>query len=301
MRRSKKFFTYDSLRFERVRLETFIDWPVSWLNPEDLARDGFYFLRTKDHCACIYCRGIVGAWEVGDTARNEHKRHFPHCPFIRGNPVGNIPIEIEVVPSEIDVCGKNNSGPPFSEPECKDFLSYESRLESYNRWPELVTQKPQELAEAGFFYCGLSDHVRCFHCGNGLRNWEAGDRPWDEHAFWYPECTYVRLKKGQEFIDKQGKPSESHNNNVADLEPLMRLDIMRAVLGMGFPADKVKAALQRKLERTGLPFFGLEPCIEGILQYMEEETRRTLHERAAAMDVVYALKRQGRTLYGFGG
>ena len=36
----------------------------------------------------------------------------------------------------------------------QDFLSYESRLVSYRGWPDRVKQKPKELAEAGFFYCG---------------------------------------------------------------------------------------------------------------------------------------------------
>lgn len=89
-RRNKRFSSYDSLRSEQNRLETFISWPLDWLKPEDLARDGFYFLRTKDHCACVYCRGIVGVWEAGDTPRGEHQQHFPHCPFINGKPVGNI-------------------------------------------------------------------------------------------------------------------------------------------------------------------------------------------------------------------
>lgn len=53
-----------------------------------------------------------------------------------------------------------------------------------------------------YSFAGLSDHVRCFHCGNGLRNWETEDLPWNEHARWYPDCTFVRLTKGQEFIDK---------------------------------------------------------------------------------------------------
>lgn len=52
---------------------------------------------------------------------------------------------------------------------------------------------------------GLSDHVRCFHCGNGLHNWETSDIPWIEHARWYPDCYYVKITKGQEFIDKVSK------------------------------------------------------------------------------------------------
>lgn len=44
--------------------------------------------------------------------------------------------------------------------------------------------------------------MRCYHCGNGLRNWEKDDDHWESHAFWFPKCTFVCLTKGQEFVDK---------------------------------------------------------------------------------------------------
>lgn len=327
--RTKKFTSYDSLRFEKERLETFIEWPVTWLSPAELAKDGFYYLRTADHCACVFCRGIVGAWEKGDTPREEHQRHFPHCPFIKGQPVGNIPlvhgsIISRITPSpeaspalslSMDVCGSGRpmpgsypeSSPPkktgfegiglpqHSGPKRKDFISQRDREDSFAQWPEMVKQKPKELAEAGFFYCGLSDHVRCFHCGNGLRNWEKDDDPWEEHARWYPECNYVLVKKGQEFIDKvrrekppylRSQPANKASSSAGvhtniteqELNPLMELDIIKATLAMGFPSDKVRSALRRKLEQTGLPFLRLETCIEAVLLYMEEETRLALHQ-----------------------
>ena len=110
--RTKKFISYDSLRFEKERLETFIDWPVTWLSPGDLAREGFYYLRTKDHCACVFCRGIIGAWEEGNTPRGEHKRHFPQCPFIAGKPVGNVPYTQSVIISHITPSPE--TAPPLS-------------------------------------------------------------------------------------------------------------------------------------------------------------------------------------------
>ena len=122
-RRSKKFVNYDSLRFEKERLDTFIEWPHKWLKPSDLARDGFYYLRTADHCACVFCRGIIGAWEIGDTPRGEHQRHFPHCPFIRNQPSGNIPLIYNELLAQLeynentshtrgtDVCGLGRSSP----------------------------------------------------------------------------------------------------------------------------------------------------------------------------------------------
>lgn len=131
---TNKFISFDSLRFEKERLETFIDWPLKWLKPEDLACVGFFYLRKADHCACVFCRGIVGAWENGDNPREEHQRHFPQCPFIKGEPVGNIPYaqsmiisnitpspETAPLPINVDVCGLGRAM-PGSYPECRKYL-----------------------------------------------------------------------------------------------------------------------------------------------------------------------------------
>ena len=290
---SKKFFSYESLKCEEKRLETFIDWPAEEIiNPSELAKDGFYYLRTYDHCACVFCRGIVGAWEKGDVARAEHQRHFPTCPFINGEAVGNIPIEQCRIISHIDIdmlkisfhdayeviTKKSFFGMPLpqhSAPENMDFISQIEREKSFEKWP-LVHQKPKELAEAGFFYCGLSDHVRCFHCGYGLRNWEKGDNPWEEHARWYPECIFVHLKKGKEFVEQVRRKKPPHfpkgrKITERDLDLLMRLDIPKAVVDMGFPIKNVRSAVREKLEVTGLPFFTKDTCVRAVITLMELE------------------------------
>nr|BDT62093.1 MAG: baculoviral IAP repeat-containing protein [Litopenaeus vannamei majanivirus Nimav-1_LVa] len=84
---------FNVLRFERARLNTFNDWPVEWINPSELAADGFYYLEKDDYCACIFCRGIIGKWEKDDTPKREHRRHYPRCSFVTGQPIGNIPIK----------------------------------------------------------------------------------------------------------------------------------------------------------------------------------------------------------------
>jgi len=35
-------------------------------------------------------------------------------------------------------------------------------------------------------FLGHGDNVKCFFCDGGLRNWEPGDDPWEEHAKWFP-------------------------------------------------------------------------------------------------------------------
>ena len=44
--------------------------------------------------------------------------------------------------------------PNYSGPVRKDYITKDSRLGSFTRWPERLTQKPEEMAVAGFFYCG---------------------------------------------------------------------------------------------------------------------------------------------------
>ena len=316
---TKKFLSYDSLRYEKVRLETFVEWPKLWLSPYDLASDGFYYLRNLDHCACVYCRGIVGAWEAGDTPRGEHNRHFPHCSFVKGMAVGNVPLNhstiLDKLPLDGEECphppprseyhvlpppgnNENYAGeynrPPSSEhhvlgllkhkaPMRKDYITREQRLQSFDRWPKRINQIPNELVEAGFFYCGLSDHVRCFHCGGGVRNWETDDVPWVLHARLYPNCLYVVLTMGPEFIDMVGTsggvPSSGQFKpiNENDLDELMKSDVTHSAAIMGFPPPNIRTALRQKLQKTGMPFFSIEQCMEAVLSIMEEETSRALN------------------------
>ena len=331
--RSKKFQSFHSLLYEKERLDTFIEWPAPWVSPKDLAADGFYYLRTKDHCACVFCRGIIGSWRVGDTPRNEHARHFSHCPFVRGLPSGNVPLTHCAILEKLD--GKECPMPkprsfyatveprsgrhmPGSYPECeglvktenekkknnvdydelglprhsgpkrKEYISKERRLDSFDKWPERVLQRPIELAEAGFFYCELSDHVRCYYCGNGLRNWEAEDKPWDEHAKWYPDCNFVVLSKGQKFIDevKDGESQKLDDSNGkfkplldTDLDILMESDVIKATMDVGFDWDKTRLALRQRLEQTGVPFFNLDQCVEAVIGI---DTRQLLQKTSSA-------------------
>lgn len=52
------------------------------------------------------------------------------------------------------------------------------------------------MAEAGFFYSGLStddDSATCFVCGKVLDGWDPTDKPWSEHKKHAPQCAFVKL------------------------------------------------------------------------------------------------------------
>ena len=54
-------------------------------------------------------------------------------------------------------------------------------------------------------------------------------------------------------------------------------------------------------DRIYLPFFFFEVFLENVIRDAVTYTEHAKRKTVTAMDVVYALKRQGRTLYGFGG
>lgn len=50
----------------------------------------------------------VGEWDVGDDPMTEHRSLFPHCPFMQGSEVGNLPIQ-EDNPSQSNTVGGDNN------------------------------------------------------------------------------------------------------------------------------------------------------------------------------------------------
>ena len=44
--------------------------------------------------------------------------------------------------------------------------------------------------------------VKCFYCDGGLREWRAEDDPWEEHAGWFRDCGFVRLVRGDTFVEE---------------------------------------------------------------------------------------------------
>ena len=71
-----------------------------------------------------------------------------------------------------------------------------------NPWPHTpdTSPLPSELADAGFYYTGQGDRVRCFHCGLVLHSWEPTGMPWHAHARYSPSCAYLIVEKGIDWI-----------------------------------------------------------------------------------------------------
>ncbi|KAG5900534.1 hypothetical protein JTB14_022841 [Gonioctena quinquepunctata] len=284
-----------------MRLASFENWPVSNIvSPERLARAGFYYLKEADNTKCAVCKGVVRAWEPGDDPDAEHQRHFPNCPFV-----------ISVINPRLQVTnngdGANNSIGKDSFPNVTlvgeeqnldelgvqahkgpkrlNFATVESRLHSFINWSADLIQTPEVLSQAGFYYEGLGDQVRCFHCDGGLRHWDPHDDPWTEHARWFPNCSFVKLVKGQEFVTACTNNQESHRpstrktpatrirREVTERELQAHLNSPQAMtaLSIGLNLERVKRAIKEKLEQTGRAYSQPDALVEAALNLQHEE------------------------------
>ncbi|KAK3098726.1 hypothetical protein FSP39_022408 [Pinctada imbricata] len=173
--------SFNYYRAESYRLETFQNWPKqSIVTKEDLARHGFYYLKSGDRVKCAFCNVVLRDWAPGDNVETEHKRHSKRCPLVLQGLWGaqNIPYD---------------RTPSTEEPAYPQYADYNARLKTYEKyWPKSMKQRPRDLAAAGFFYLEKGDAVRCFQCAGLLRNWEPNDIPWEEHKRFFPRCTFLQ-------------------------------------------------------------------------------------------------------------
>jgi len=88
-------------RIARNRLQTFgrNEWPSDVpVPPETLAESGF-LLKPKeerqydDEVVCNYCHKKLFGWKAGDDPFKAHLKLSPHCDFMMGYYVGNIPLD----------------------------------------------------------------------------------------------------------------------------------------------------------------------------------------------------------------
>uniref|UniRef100_A0A336LCV0 CSON007331 protein n=1 Tax=Culicoides sonorensis TaxID=179676 RepID=A0A336LCV0_CULSO len=255
---------------EATRLETYQNWPVSFIQPADLARAGFYYINRSDQVKCAWCQRVIGEWEVLDDPVTEHLKFSPACQKARSltgaNEVSDIGIGIQ----------------PVTPPKFPNYVSLASRIRSFANWKYDHVQDPTTLAEAGFYYFGNRDEVKCFHCGGGLCFWLEQDQPWYEHAHWFPKCHFLLLAKGPLYVQqiqerhKNDPETKAHQIKTTPVQPIMTLDEamdsepVQICLQMGLSIGRIKSLTKRHLEATGRPYSTPQALAEAILDDQRE-------------------------------
>lgn len=261
---------------ENTRLETFQNWPLTFITPQQLAKAGFYYINRSDQVKCAWCQGVIGQWEPNDDPLREHLRFFGSCPKARSLDTSND--SFELIPNVV----------PAKQPKALNYVSLDARLATFNTWSYNEVQSSDYLAEAGFYYLGKDDEVRCFHCDGGLKNWLEDDDPWYEHARWFPKCPFLLLTKGHEFVAqiqeavKSGQGTPNLNNLMSrpvassppqtrvrqptlTLDEAMSTEAVQTCLAMGLGVGRIRTITKRKLELTGVPYATSQALAEAVL------------------------------------
>lgn len=84
---------FQTMKNEWNRLLTFENgWDNSLIDSGRMAFAGFFYLFC-DRVQCAFCKSIVYNWTKGEDPVTAHATHFPRCPFIMEDDVGNEPID----------------------------------------------------------------------------------------------------------------------------------------------------------------------------------------------------------------
>ncbi|XP_060575414.1 baculoviral IAP repeat-containing protein 2-like [Ruditapes philippinarum] len=184
-------------KYEWARLESYGRiFPIESIHSTiRLAKNGFYYLGIDQLVRCFCCEHTMNFSNENSTdIREVHLRLSPNCTFARGLDNENVPIDHH----------EQESNPmpeiPDATVSSAEFGEMDRRVSTFVGWPAGSPVSPGRLAAAGFLYTGFDDHVRCFCCGIGVREWQENDDPWVEHARWSITCPFVKYRKGEDFI-----------------------------------------------------------------------------------------------------
>ena len=123
------------------------------------------------------------------------------------------PQPFRIPPSNVPPTTRENQQPtenlhsifPCLHPVNPHMQSSQARLKTFldnsSIWPaHRIRATPQQIVDAGMYYLGERDRVKCWYCNGGLQNWERDDDPMEEHAKWFPLCEFVLQQKGPDYV-----------------------------------------------------------------------------------------------------
>ncbi|KAG8144556.1 hypothetical protein E2320_013046 [Naja naja] len=96
---------------------------------------------------------------------------------------------------------------PVLEDQAPNLAELASRQETFANFPTRCPVSSSDLAQAGFFYTGEGDQVRCFRCLATLEGWEDGDSVVGKHKSVSPNCPFINEANFEEGCLLSGIPN----------------------------------------------------------------------------------------------
>ena len=150
---------------------------------------------------------------------------------------------------------------------------------------------------------GSGDLVSCFYCERQLFHWKLRDKPWYEHANWFPLCEFVLKKQGVKYVEKVcHKHLGLHRPNIENpirsaatnqlrtmltnqmqstvateqrsqkLEAMMLLDPdVKYAKSIGIEDTKIRSALLQRTEKNNCNFSNCQEVLNLVLNINKED------------------------------
>lgn len=213
--RTKSGFELNILK--QVRQRTFSHWPPEKLSlKQSLMMAGFFQCNVSDRVICIYCNLICQEWKENvDDPIEVHRTLSPKCSYVLFMLRSDVNVSSTFIANKTPIDDKNkhadtsdNSSQVHSDqimhssPHNANYMSISSRHASYETWNHESSPSVDELAQAGFFYTGIKNIVRCFYCNGSLQSWRKHDNPLIEHIKFFPHCAYAKQLAGDDLYVK---------------------------------------------------------------------------------------------------
>lgn len=80
------------MNVEENRLKSFDKWSVTFIQKENLAQLGFYWVGIGDIVKCVFCSVEIGLWEETDSVLGEHVKFSRYCDLICRRLTNNVPL-----------------------------------------------------------------------------------------------------------------------------------------------------------------------------------------------------------------
>jgi len=332
------YITPGDTRMELYRITTFQKFPShAPINPCNLANNGFFYTGYKDRVKCFDCAQAVDNWTITDDPLSV-AWHRTDCQMITRHFTSNVPLTAMISMNTQTTSHNNRSNnlqnspaaitsppPPSSEghtttrdspahstreimfpcnnPVNPCMRNPQKRLDTFyeraRNWPrDRLTATPADMANAGLYYLGTHDRVKCFYCNGGLQNWDTYDEPWFEHAKWFPHCEFLLQQKGLEYVERVKNrfpnlsrpnlnnsisisatsnrrtsnsptiidPAEKHQQICTKVETEINSSpIIQDAIQMGFSSEAIRHAFYDQFTAHNKPFTTLSALVQALL------------------------------------
>ncbi|MCK5892860.1 MAG: hypothetical protein KAG53_00300 [Endozoicomonadaceae bacterium] len=201
----------------KERLLSYVNFPsTDRPKKEIIAEAGFYCVddyQNPDMVRCYQCHAGLKDWFKTDNPWMHHAHDSGHkCEFIKRATGPEFILRVNRMHRELPPHKQLNTTQPPHTHELAlgatasnnehgniEYATKEARLNTLKAFTS-EGKTAEGLANAGLYYTGNNDEVKCFQCNAAINTWEKEDIPFIKHFRQNSSCSYVHDQLGEDSI-----------------------------------------------------------------------------------------------------